>query len=215
MKSSPSTGLPSLLADGCWSAASVRGASTVVALIAVVGACGGGMNQRRPRQGSDDASAGGEASAGDDAGPLDGSIEVDSAAGDDLGPLDGSEQPDSVADAPPSNDDADDGAVPCGSGTCAAGQICVQDSCGGGPVQCVALGDSGTCQPGWQPRLVCPATGGPGCDPPPCSDPPPRCAALPAACAAGLTCQCITQSSICGSLSCASDSGRGAHCAAE
>jgi hypothetical protein len=106
----------------------------------------------------------------------------------------------------------------CGDQTCGDGQVCVFEFCGGGPVQCVAPGDGGQCENGWQYRVAdCPGTGpngasGPGCFPPSCQNPPPRCADRPAGCGDTLSCSCITPA-VCGSPACAMTSGRTVTCA--
>jgi hypothetical protein len=173
-----------------------------VAIIASLCACGSETNRGEP-SGVVDGDA-----AVDDAGSEADASTVDTTASD-------TPASDATASDTPSSTDGDDGGLPCGDATCAANQICVQDYCGGGPVQCVAVGDAGTCPAGWQFRASCPATGASGCDPPPCSDPPPRCADLPSACPGGLTCICLSGSSVCEGLSCASASGRNASCGAE
>jgi hypothetical protein len=113
-------------------------------------------------------------------------------------------------------DAADATGIACGDAACAPGQICVHEYCGGGPAPCLDPEDGGVCWPTWtfDPGDICPATGHPGCWPPPCQNPPPHCADFPAACHGQLSCFCVP-STVCAPLPCAMASGTSIECAAQ
>lgn len=82
--------------------------------------------------------------------------------------------------------------TPCGStGTCSAGQVCVHPSCGGGTASCERMLDGGQCPSGWTYTGSCASSGGPGCEPPPCTPPAAYCADVPSACSGSPTCSCL------------------------
>jgi hypothetical protein len=85
----------------------------------------------------------------------------------------------------------DASALACGSDTCTANQLCAIPSCGGAPPPCMALPDGGQCPSGWTTVANCPLSGGPGCQPPPCTPPAPHCVDIAAACNGAPACTCL------------------------
>ncbi|HEX4334845.1 MAG TPA: hypothetical protein VH062_02960, partial [Polyangiaceae bacterium] len=90
------------------------------------------------------------------------------------------------------------GKIPCGTTTCEVGSACVHPptSVGGPAPRCVEALDGGTCPAGF--AMVASCAGNPAGS---CVEtyvpPPPTCVAIPAACAAGLDCTCLS-TTICG-----------------
>jgi hypothetical protein len=118
-----------------------------------------------------------------------GNVEAGERGDDDAGPVgtaDGSPMSDDAeqafdaapSDAPTDSQPApgDAGAFACGDVTCAAGQLCAHPCCGGAAPSCLMpLPEAGTCPNNLVRVEVCPGTGRPGCQPPPCTPPAPFC----------------------------------------
>lgn len=107
------------------------------------------------------------------------------------------------------------GVLPCGNTTCRSGEICVEQRCGGGPLQCTPARDGGTCPVGFQ-FSACPGFASGGCVPQ-CDPPPPYCAAVSASCAASISAAtgCSCADSICKWGQCHVASGRNVTCDAQ